>query len=620
MTQLDLAHALSVVTQAVLEAGALLRAEFHRPGGPRGESGTCPADAEAERLLRDHLRREFPSHGIIGEELASEDVPASDDDHHVWLIDPNDGTSPFQAGFRGAAVSLGLLRDGVPVLGVVYAHSAPDDDGDLFTWAEGQPLLRNGVEVRRTWPSEINASSIVLVSHHADERPLLAASLVYPARFRPMPSIAYRLALAAAGDGDVGVSLNAPGALDVVGGHALLLGAGADLYDDDGRPRRYTREGKGGGNCFGGVAWQRDTPRETPQLPPHEDPTRRLSRDIFARLEPGQTISDAGQLRRAQGCLLGQLVGDSLGSLVEFESTREIAQKYPNGVRHLADGGTWGTLAGQPTDDSELALSLARSLLKKRAYDPLDALEWYVRWYRSDPFDMGGTTARALGAASRAFELGSNPLVEVASHALTTSQANGALMRVSPLGIFGVKLDPRELWQCSLEDAMLTHPHVVCQYANAVFTHAISIAVREGLDARSVWSRTIAFAQQAGTAEHAPVVLEMLEGADKAPPDDFMTHQGWVLVALRNAFYQLLHAPTFEEGVVDSVMRGGDTDTNAAIAGALLGAVHGREAIPRSWRNDVLTCRALPVPGVKHPRPPTLWPIDAMTIAEKLML
>lgn len=51
---------------------------------------------------------------------------------------------------------------------------------------------------------------------------------------------------------------------------------------------------------------------------------------------------------RAQGCLLGQLAGDALGSLVEFQSPNEIRRSYPDGVRELADGGTWNTVAGQP--------------------------------------------------------------------------------------------------------------------------------------------------------------------------------------------------------------------------------------------------------------------------------
>ena len=59
---------------------------------------------------------------------------------------------------------------------------------------------------------------------------------------------------------------------------------------------------------------------------------------------------------RARGCLLGQLAGDALGSLVEFQSPKEIRHSYPEGVRDLADGGTWDTLAVQhpPPPPAEL--------------------------------------------------------------------------------------------------------------------------------------------------------------------------------------------------------------------------------------------------------------------------
>jgi ADP-ribosylglycohydrolase len=92
-----------------------------------------------------------------------------------------------------------------------------------------------------------------------------------------------------------------------------------------------------------------------------------------------------------------------------------------------------------------------------------------------------------------------------------------------------------------------------------------------------------------------------------------MTNQGWVRVAFQNAFYQLLHASTLEEGVINTVRAGGDTDTNAAIAGALLGAVHGRRGIPAQWMDRLLTCRPIKgLPGVLKPRPATYWPADAL--------
>jgi hypothetical protein len=93
-----------------------------------------------------------------------------------------------------------------------------------------------------------------------------------------------------------------------------------------------------------------------------------------------------------------------------------------------------------------------------------------------------------------------------------------------------------------------------------------------------------------------------------------------VLVALQNAYFHLLHAESLAAGLSDTVMRGGDTDTNAAIAGALLGAVHGRDAIPSTWRRALLSCRPLSGTPTAHPRPMEFWPIDALELAERLLV
>ena len=87
---------------------------------------------------------------------------------------------------------------------------------------------------------------------------------------------------------------------------------------------------------------------------------------------------------RAQGCLLGQIAGDSLGSLVEFRSQEDIRREYPNGVRDLADGGTWNTITGQPTNDSEMALLSARMLADQGRYDPKEARKAYIFWLGRD--------------------------------------------------------------------------------------------------------------------------------------------------------------------------------------------------------------------------------------------
>jgi len=95
---------------------------------------------------------------------------------------------------------------------------------------------------------------------------------------------------------------------------------------------------------------------------------------------------------RAQGSLPGELIGDALGSQVEFIGPEDIAQIYPKGVRELRGGGTWDTLAGQPTDDSEMARLLARSLIKNGRYGEDEVWREYKFWLDSGPFDVGGTT------------------------------------------------------------------------------------------------------------------------------------------------------------------------------------------------------------------------------------
>jgi ADP-ribosyl-[dinitrogen reductase] hydrolase len=350
----------------------------------------------------------------------------------------------------------------------------------------------------------------------------------------------------------------------------------------------------------------------------------------YPLLETGRALSDLHPrvLARAQGCLLGQLAGDSLGSLVEFMSEDDIQIKYPDGPAMLAAGGAFDTLAGQPTDDSELALMLARSIIRTGRYDQGEAAVAYAHWYGSRPFDCGTTTARALAPALTALQAGAAAEAVAAAareSASADSQANGALMRVSPLGILAHGMPADGCAALARQDAMLTHPHPVCQEANAVFVVAIAHAVsagtgpRETYDYSNDWLRSRAEAGDADRRATAAVVQARLEAAASDPPKDFSHQQGWVLTALHNAFWQLLHAPELAAGVRDTVRRGGDTDTNAAISGALLGAVHGVEALPDQWSHAILNCRpAAGDPEVHRSRPKPFWPVDSLLVAERL--
>jgi ADP-ribosylglycohydrolase len=451
----------------------------------------------------------------------------------------------------------------------------------------------------------------------ADTNAAAAVRCVEPARYIAMPSIAYRLALAAVGDAVAAASINGPLGWDYAAGHALIRGAGGVFINQRGDAITYTHDGQSfAGRCFGGdpataaALWPRDWSAVFSSA-------GRVTRTSFplTKPEPGAAVSDPDRLARAQGCLLGQLIGDSLGGQVEFRSAENLRAAYPAGLHEMVDGGAWNILAGQPTDDSELALILARTLVREQTFDPRVVLQSYLYWYLSRPFDIGSTTGAALEAASEG-KSEDERLQLALQHANHDSQANGSLMRISPLGIFAAG-SPETAARCVRADSRLTHPHPVCQDACAVFAAAIAHAVAEGGSPSQCFQAALDFAERLGVCAD---VRSALADAEQGPPQDFQTHQGWVLVALRNAFFQLLHAPNLEEGLVATVMAGGDTDTNAAIAGALLGAVHGRRALPGRWVRAVLSCRPLRRTPTVHPRPTEFWPVDALELAEALLL
>ena len=591
---MDLARALDVAIDAARAAGALLLADFHRPDGPRGHGDKAEADVEAENLIRARLLGAFPGWRFLGEETGRE---SGDAESPLWLVDPNDGTRDYLLGARGSAVSIGLLLDRRPVLGVVFAFAYPDSAGDLFAWAEGAgPIRRNGRTVDAQLPQILEPGDEVLASSKADRDPEGNLRCASPARFRAVPSIAHRLALVAAGEAAATSSLYAPCAWDYGAGHALVRAAGGVLVDEAGVEVTYAEDGTS--NTVRAYAGAPAVAVMLARRPWETVGSVRRSSGR-ARLRPGQATPDAGLLSRAQGCLLGQVAGDNLGALVEFFSHDRIAEQHGDGPRRLEDGGVWDLMAGQPTDDSEMALALARSIVRSGGYSVDDALQAYRDWLASDPFDAGTTTRSALGG-----------------RLMPASQANGSLMRVSPLGVFAHRRSPAEAAALARLDSSLTHPHPVCRDAAAAFTVAIAHAVAHGDGPEAAHAAAVTWAR-AAPAEAA--VTAALERAASTPPVCDEGHVGWVLVALQNAFYELLHARGVEEGVVDSVRRGGDTDTNAAIAGALLGAVHGRDGIPLQWRRRVLSCRPL-ASHSRHPRPAEFWPVDVLELAELLCL
>ena len=403
----------------------------------------------------------------------------------MWLVDPNDGTRDYLKGWRGSAVSIGLLSERRPVLGVVFSFSYPDDRGDLFAWAEGEgPPTRNGQPTPTVLPQALGAMDVVLVSANGDRDPETNFRCVAPARYRPLTSIAHRLALVAAGEAAGAISLFAPGAWDYAAGHALLRGVGGEILDQDGRPVTYAPDGES--RCrraFGGSlavasrlareawAFRGDDLGET---------------EVLARLRPGGAVADAGRLSRAQGCLLGQVAGDSLGSLVEFRTAPEIAQVHADrpasarGRRHLEHPGRTAHRRLGDGPGPVARASRARRLRGRGGPRGLRA------WQRSGPFDIGNTVRAALEGEA-------NP----------ASQANGSLMRVSPLAVFAASASREDAVAWARADSALTHPHPVCGDAVAAFVVAVRHALRHGDGPAAAFDAAVAWADGALRAGRA---------------------------------------------------------------------------------------------------------------------
>jgi ADP-ribosylglycohydrolase len=323
--------------------------------------------------------------------------------------------------------------------------------------------------------------------------------------------------------------------------------------------------------------------------------------------------------------LLGLAVADALCAPREFSAC--VAPKFPQLARgpitEMVGGGPFGLVPGQVTDDSMMATCLASSLRTLGRYDVDDVAARYLVWMR-ETFDAGVQTRAALSL----IRAGTSPRHSgraVWLRSGKTSAGNGALMRCAPLGVFFAD-NSEARRHAVIADAEMTHCDPKCVLACAAFTAAISATITtEKVSADMMWSAAReeldftarilmdARPEDAAQTEMARLGLTLdLVLARRDDPQLFSEEvhltrtQGFVRVAFRLGFWELLHAPTLEAALIDIAARGGDTDTNGAIAGALLGALHGFEALPDRWVRAVMRALQDGPPGpfrdAYHPR------------------
>lgn len=290
------------------------------------------------------------------------------------------------------------------------------------------------------------------------------------------------------------------------------------------------------------------------------------------------------QLDRACGAVLGSAIGDALGAPYEFDMVRP----GPEGPRMIG-GGLGGFAPGEWTDDTAMAwaiLEAAASGADLRSDDGLTAVARnFRRWYESPPADIGNQTREILGRAGPEPTGASMTALSRDLHARTGMTAgNGSLMRTAPVALPYLG-DPAAVADAARKVGALTHYDPHAQSACVLWSLAIHHAILTGeLDVRTGLSLL--------DVSEADYWAERLAEAESSPPSRFRPNT-WAVAALQAAWSAIVHTPAppgerrgqqFQDALAAAIRIGNDTDTVAAIAGALLGAVHGASAIPEEWR------------------------------------
>ena len=310
-----------------------------------------------------------------------------------------------------------------------------------------------------------------------------------------------------------------------------------------------------------------------------------------------------------RGCLLGGAIGDALGAPVEFMNLAEIYQRFgPAGVTDLV-AGEWA--AGSITDDTQMTLFTAEATIRglhrfnergiasaagvaRRAY-----LRWLHTQGESVPEDVldGWLVKNRALHARRAPGTTCLSALRAGGHGTRESPANdskgcGGVMRIAPVG-----LALRDYsFSAGCEIAAITHGHHA-GYLAAGYLAEVVADVLDGADLRYAACAALGrLGKERGNEETTAAVEKALALAAEGKASASVVESlggGWVAEeALAIGLYCALVTRDFTHGVLLAVNHGGDSDSTGAIAGNLLGLVHGEAGIPKSWL-DQLELRAV---------------------------
>ncbi|CAH2602767.1 ADP-ribosyl-[dinitrogen reductase] glycohydrolase [Rhodovastum atsumiense] len=259
----------------------------------------------------------------------------------------------------------------------------------------------------------------------------------------------------------------------------------------------------------------------------------------------------------ALAAYLGFAIGDALGATVEFMTRGEIAARH--GVHQDIVGGGWLKLRpGDVTDDTQMALALGRSLIRKGGLEARDVCEEFAAWLKTGPADVGNTCRRGIrryvvdGSVETPFSEG--------------DAGNGAAMRVLPVALASLG-DPARAEAWTLAQARATHHHPLSDDACLALVRMVHGLLQD--PGQDIVRREAADL----VARHRAFRFAPYPGQCSA----------FIVDTMQTVLHHYLATDSFAECLVRTVNQGGDADTTGAIAGMLAGATYGLDAIPARW-------------------------------------
>ncbi len=232
----DLSGFLEVAVVAARLAGqhALEQVNYAKAVRKSDTELVTDADAQCQQIIVDTIMQSFPVHGIVAEEGKSGGIfkqPPRGDNDIWWVIDPIDGTNNFSQRIMNFAVSIGIIHQGRPVLGVVFEPSTDS----MFTAAGDAPPQYNGAKIAVS-DSDIDIfETIGIESIFDDGVPSWITRLMRTLRCRGLGTSAMHLAYVAKGS-FIAAAIQKPKLWDIAAGAFLVEAAGGIITDWKGAP------------------------------------------------------------------------------------------------------------------------------------------------------------------------------------------------------------------------------------------------------------------------------------------------------------------------------------------------------------------------------------------------